>query len=98
MNYEQITKLEPFLDFFTDTKATVSPVGPFCRPYQPRFQLVNSEKRHPFRAENPVDLPTSRVQNFHEREARAVDFLCFLRQKRARERELRAGANYRSRK
>ena len=33
-------------------------------------------------------LAYSRTQNFHEREARAVDFLCFLWQKRAREREL----------
>ena len=33
------------------------------------------------------DLPTSRVQFFHEREARAVEFLCFLRQKGARERD-----------
>ena len=35
---------------------------------------------------------------FHEREAWEVDFLSFLRQKRARERELvpRAGANYRN--
>ena len=31
---------------------------------------------------------------FYQREARAVDFLCFLRQKRAIEREL----NYRNRK
>jgi len=35
-----------------------------------------------------VDLPTSPAQIFHEREARSVDFLCFLRQKRAREQEL----------
>ena len=26
-----------------------------------------------------VDLPTSRSEFYHEREARAVDFLCFLR-------------------
>ena len=35
-----------------------------------------------------LDLPTSRAQIFHEREARSVEFLCFLRQKRAREEEL----------
>ena len=34
-----------------------------------------------------MDLPTSRGHFFHESEARALDFLCFLRQKRARERE-----------
>ena len=37
---------------------------------------------------NIVDLPTSRAQIFHEREAWSVEFLCFLRQKRAREQEL----------
>ena len=36
-----------------------------------------------------IDLPTSRAQFFPEREARAVDFLCFLRQKLP-ERELRS--------
>ena len=35
---------------------------------------------------------------FHEREARVVDFLCFLPQKREIERELRARANYWNRK
>ena len=34
-----------------------------------------------------LDLPTSRAQIFfYEREARAVEILCFLRQKRARKR------------
>ena len=45
-----------------------------------------------------LDLPTSRAQIFSRpRRASGRFFLCFLRQKRARERELvlRAGANYR---
>ena len=37
---------------------------------------------------NIIDLPTRRAQIFHEREARSVDCLCFLREKRAREQEL----------
>ena len=50
-----------------------------------------------FTCKNPVlrthsilllDLPTIELKFFHEREAQADDFLCFLRQKRAREREL----------
>ena len=46
-----------------------------------------------------LDLPTNRAQIFHEREARAVDFFCFLRQKRTREiKVLRAGVNYRNRR
>ena len=43
-------------------------------------------------ARKSIDLPTSRaLKFFHGREARVVDFLCFLRQKRTRERELTTG-------
>ena len=38
-----------------------------------------------------IDLPTSWSRFLYEREARAVDFLCFLRKKRARERASRWG-------
>ena len=38
-----------------------------------------------------IDLPTSWSRFFYKREARAVDFLCFLRKKRARERASRWG-------
>ena len=47
-----------------------------------RLAKKNSVDRFNFKTkviDNIIDLPTSQAQFFYEREARAVDFLCFLK-------------------